>query len=180
MTRARHGVGVLALVALATACSAATTTSVANYQGTYSLWLVGGTNGCALAGVAEGQSISKIPFVVIQDTASGIPQNMTATLGGSAGMLMGSLVGTNLLVGTLGGSQVTLTPGPIDAGKPPSGMKGNCMFTTSVVVSLNFGGDTVQGTIVYADNTNGASECGTLRSCQTVLAVAGVLTPGDS
>jgi hypothetical protein len=170
--------GLACVVALATACSAASTTGVGNYKGTYQLWLVGGSNGCALAGVAEGQSTSKIPLVVTQDSV--VPQNMTATLGGSAGMLMSTLVGTNLLTGTLGGSQVTLTPGPLDGGMPPSGSKGNCTFTTSVVISLNFAGDTVQGTIVYGDNTNSGSDCGSLRSCQTVIAVAGVLTPGDS
>jgi hypothetical protein len=168
---------VLALPAALVCCSAASTTNVNQYQGNYTLTLVDGANTCALAGLAEGQSQTSIPLSVVQNQFT--PQDMEVTLGGSAGTLMASLVGTSVLVGTLGGSQVTLTPGPID-GSTPMGAKGMCTFQTSVSVSLNFGGDTVQGTIVYSDVTNGASECGLLRNCQTTLAIAGVLVSSDA
>lgn len=166
--------GAVALAALAAACSAASTTSVSLYQGTYDLWIVDGSNGCALSGIAEGQTTANISLQVIQDTEGGVPQNMTATIGGSMGKLMSSLVGTNELAGTLGGSSVTLAPPPPDGGEP-MGKTGQCTFSTGVTVNLTFGGDTVQGTIVYQDFTNNSTECGSLRNCQTVLAVAGVL-----
>jgi hypothetical protein len=167
--------GAVALAALATACSAASTTTVAIYQGNYNLWIVAGTNGCDLPGISEGQTTSMISLAVVQGTDAGVPQNMTVTVGGAAGTQLTNLVGTNVLVGTLGGSQVTLTPGPFDGGPPDASTDAGCTYTTNVSVSLNFGGDTVEGTFVYQDATNGVTACGSLRTCQTVLAVAGVL-----
>jgi hypothetical protein len=176
--------GVLALVALGgaltfavvCACSAASTATVQVIAGTYHLSLVDGMNGCGMKGINEGQVTPDIPLTVTQDPVT--PQNVTVVLGGPVGTTLTSAVGTDEMTGTLGGSQVTLAPGPLD-GSMPMGAVGNCMYSTLASLSLNFVGDTVQGTMTYSLLTNNASNCGDLPSCQTVQAIAGVLAPGD-
>jgi hypothetical protein len=164
-------------IALAAACSSASTASVPNVSGTYVLSVVDGTNACKIAGVREGSAISGVPLTVSQNTVT--PQNMTATLGGAAGALLSGVTGTTTLTGTIGGYQATLTPASPDSGAPPSGTLNGCTYAASASLSLNFAGDTVQGTMTYTLVTSG-SNCEALANCQTVQALAGVLTPGDT
>lgn len=162
------------------ACSAASTATVANVAGTYSLSIVDGTNACQLSGVHEGGATSGTLLQVAQDSTT--PQNMSVTLEGAAGQVLSASVGTNVMIGTLGGLQATLAPGGPDGGvapNPPSLSSGGCSFTVNASLLLNFAGDTVQGTMTYTLVTSGAA-CGALATCQTVQALAGVLTPGDS
>ncbi len=114
-----------------------------------------------------------MPLTVSQSSIT--PQDMTATLGGTPGALLGAVAGTSTLTGTLGSYQATLTPESPDSGTVPMGMLGGCTYTASPSLSLNFAGDTVQGTMTYTLVLSG-DDCDSLQNCQTVQALAGVLT----
>jgi hypothetical protein len=172
----RGGTGVVLGAAFA-ACSAASTASVPNVSGTYALSVVDGTNTCEIAGVTEGTSTSGVPLMVSQDSVT--PQNMTVVLGGNAGALLSTVMGSSTLTGTLGSYQVLLTPESPDSGAPPMGMLDGCSYSAAATLTLNFAGDTVQGTMIYTLNTSG-STCQPLYNCQTVQALSGVLTPGPA
>jgi hypothetical protein len=175
----RGGTGVVLGAALAAfaACSAASTASVPNVSGTYALSVVDGTNTCEIAGVTEGTSTSDVSLTVSQDSVT--PQNMTVVLGGNAGALLNTVMGSSTLTGTLGSYQVVLTPDTPDSGSVPSGTLNGCMYQAAASLTLNFAGDTVQGTMIYTLNTSG-STCQPLYNCQTVQALSGVLTPGPA
>jgi hypothetical protein len=177
LTRALLAIAALGLLllAVAAACSAASTASVPSVSGTYALSVVDGTPSCKIAGVTEGTSTSDVPLTVSQDSVT--PQNMTVVLGGNAGALLGTVMGSNILTGTLGGYQAVLTPESPDSGPPPMGMLDGCSYSAAATLTLNFAGDTVQGTLIYTLNTSGSS-CQPLYNCQTVQALSGVLTPG--
>jgi hypothetical protein len=160
---------------VAVACSAASTASVPNVSGTYTLSVVDGTNTCDIAGVSEGTSTSGVPLMVSQDSVT--PQNMTVVLGGNAGALLGAVMGSSTLTGTLGSYQVVLTPDTPDSGSVPTGTLNGCMYQATATLTLNFAGDTVQGTMIYTLNTTGTT-CQALENCQTVQALSGVLVPG--
>ncbi len=178
-TRALLAIAALGLVllAVAAACSAASTASVPSVSGTYALSVVDGTNTCRIAGVTEGTSTSDVPLTVLQDSIT--PQNMTVVLGGNAGALLNTVMGSSTLTGTLGSYQAVLTPESPDSGPLPMGMLDGCSYSAAATLTLNFAGDTVQGTMVYTLNTSG-STCQSLYNCQTVQALSGVLTPAPA
>lgn len=166
--------GILPLAA-ALSCSAASTATVLDVAGTYTLSVVDGTNDCGVANVTPGRSVGGVPLTITQAYDAGVPQTLTVTLGGAPGQSLTSAVGTNVLTGTLGGAQATLTPAPIDAGAPTVDAS-SCSYTTNASLGLSFAGNTVQGTLTYTLSTTGLG-CGALASCQTVQAFAGVLAP---
>jgi hypothetical protein len=161
-------------VASAPACSSASTAQVPNVSGTYLLSVIDGTNACRIAGITEGSALSGVPLTVSQSSIT--PQNMTAILGGAPGALLSGVTGTTTLTGTIGSYQATLTPASPDSGTVPTGTLNGCTYTASASLSLNFAGDTVQGTMTYTLVTSG-SNCDTLANCQSVQALAGVLMP---
>jgi hypothetical protein len=164
------------LLAALVACSAASTATVLNVAGTYSLSVADGTNGCNLANVSQGHVTQGVPLGVVQD--SGTPQDMTVTVGGATGAVLTTATGTNVLTGTLGGAQATLVPALLDAGVPTVDAS-NCSYTTNASLLVNFAGDTVQGTLTYTLSTTG-NGCGTLAACQTVQALSGVLSSPEN
>ncbi len=174
------GLAVSAAAALSSGCSAASTAVVPQLAGAYQAWVVEGANGCQIQGLAEGAATSGVPVTVTQDSQT--PQNATLTMGGAPGALLASLVGTDALTGTLGYLQpgvmtATLVPAAIDA-SVPTVTSGACSYTVSAALNATFAGDTVQGTLIYSFSPSAGSSC-PLTSCQSVLAVAGVLAPGD-
>ncbi len=164
----------LVVAAAAPACSAASTATPGNVSGTYLVSVIDGTNTCAIAGVTEGTAILGVPLVVSQDAAT--QTQMTVVLGGAPGALLSGVTGTSTMVGTFGGNQVTLAPVSPDSGTVPMGTLNGCTYTANASLSLNFAGDTVQGTMTYTLVTSG-SNCDSLSNCQTVQALAGVLQP---
>jgi hypothetical protein len=172
----RVRVGTVLATALA-GCSAASAVTVPNVSGTYTLSVVDGTNACLIAGITDGMATSGVPLMVSQSSIT--PQNMTVIVGGSPGALLSTVAGTTTLTGTLGSYQATVTPVSPDSGSTPSFTLDGCMFQVQASLSLNFAGDTVQGTMTYTLLTSG-NNCSALANCQTVQAFAGVLIPGDS
>jgi len=162
-------------VAALVGCSAASTATVLSVAGTYSVSVVDGANACGIPLVTQGKVTAGVPLSIAQDAA--IPQNMTVTVGGTTGSILSTVAGTNVLTGTLGGSQATLVPEALDAGIPSVDAAG-CSYTTSVSMAASFAGDTVQGTLTYTLTTAG-NACGALASCQTVQALAGAMTAAD-
>ena len=161
-------------VAFAPACSSASTSTAPNVSGTYLLSVVDGTNGCQIAAVTEGTTVSGVPLTVMQSSIT--MQDMTVTLGGAPGALLNGVAGTTTLTGTLGSYQATLTPEAPDSGNVPSGTLDGCTYLANPSLVLNFAGDTVQGTMTYTLTTSG-NNCTTLANCQTVQALSGVLQP---
>jgi hypothetical protein len=158
-------------------CSAASAATVPNVAGTYTLSVVDGTNACLIMGVTVGMAASGVPLIVSQSSVT--PQNMTVIVGGDPGTLLSTVTGTTTLTGTLGSYQATVTPVSPDSGTTPSFTLDGCAYTVEASLSLNFAGDTVQGTMTYTLLTSG-NNCNALANCQTVQAFAGVLIPGDT
>jgi hypothetical protein len=164
----------VAFLVAAAACSAASTATVANFAGTYDMWVVNGANPCNFVEWTEGQSASGVPLVVTQDPIT--PTTMSATLGGAPGTLLLEEIaanddaGTVLLTGTVGGNQATLT-----GNGSASQKNGSCTYTTTASLSVNFQGDTVQGTLTYEIVPVGNADCTAIAGCQTTQAFAGTI-----
>lgn len=169
----------LASLAVFAACSAASIATVPIVSGTYTMTVYDGQNQCEIAGVTQGSTTTGVPLTVSQAEDAGTPQNMTVVLGGNAGALLTAVMGSNILTGTFGNNQVTLTPETPDSGTTPTGTLNGCTYAANASLVLNFQGDTVQGTMTYTLNLSG-NNCAPLYNCTTTQALAGVLTPGDT
>jgi hypothetical protein len=164
----------LALCIAAAACSSASTATVADFAGEYDVWVVNGSNQCDFVPWTEGQSASAVPFVVSQDPND--MTTMTATLGGAPGtLLLNELAvnddaGTVALSGTVGGNYALLQ------GTGTASQKyGPCTYTTNAAISVNFQGDTVQGSLTYEIVPIGNADCSAIAGCETTQAFAGTI-----
>ena len=124
----------------------------ADVEGTYSVGVTNREDGCAF-GWQVGEQNPGISVVVTQSGESA-----TAEIQGFAGLAVGVALGTNKFSGTVDGNELDL----LAAGTNPKTM-GNCTFTYDGRITATLTGDALQGTIVYAANTNNNSDCSAVK-----------------
>ena len=145
----------LALGAIGT-LSCAPVNVAGNYVGT----VTNGENGCAIANWNVGAIYRNVRFSVMTTTMA----NVTATLDGAPGALLGSFTTNNetLRGGVTGNTFVVRRVGfaPLT--------RGNCAYTASGDVESTISGNTVTGQIIYHYQTNRMSDCAELITCRSV------------
>jgi hypothetical protein len=137
-----------------------------DFTGAYSVAVTNGKNGCGFSDWVEGDSNANISLTVVQKG-----NEVTATVDGIPGALLGLLHGTNMYAGTVKGRALTMwIDGTIAASQ------GNCTFTWSNDASATLEGDFIQGKIVYSRAHNGNPDCVPL-TCETVQQFNGTRPP---
>jgi hypothetical protein len=151
-------VGVLAM----TACSGG---DPADVEGMYTVSTTNRDDGCHL-GWNVGDTNQGITVVITQNGESAI-----AEIQGGAGFLVGIVVGTNTLSGSVDGNDLDL----FAAGTRPK-TSGNCTYTTDGRINATLTGDALQGTMRYIANTNNNTDCAAV-ACTSTQDFAGTRPP---
>ncbi len=137
-----------------------------DFSGAYSLTVTNGENGCAFADWVEGESNANIPMTIVENEG-----DITATVEGIPGALLGLLHGSNVFTGSSRGHDLTMW---IDGTIP--GTQGNCSFTWSNDATATLDGDYLNGKLIYSRAHNGNPDCKPL-TCQTVQRFNGTRPP---
>jgi hypothetical protein len=152
---------VLALAAVTLGCSPeddiAFDEALVDFSGDYSVTVTNGDNGCGFNDWVEGQANTNIPLKVVDDDGQ-----VTATVEGIPGALLGLLHGSNEFNGSTTGSRLSMS---IDGTIPTT--QGNCTFTWSNDATATLDGDYLDGRLVYSPAHNGNPDCASV-TCQTV------------
>ncbi len=128
------------------------------FKGNYSITVTNGANGCGFADWNEGQANVNIPLSVVEKGSN----DLTATVEGIPGALLGLLHGSNVFTGRSRGNQLEMW---IDGTIP--GTQGNCSFTWSNDATATLDGDYLSGELVYSRAHNGNPDC-TALTCTTI------------
>jgi len=155
--------GLLAVVA----CGSSSSGPPANVAGTYTVSVTNGQNGCMVGTFTPGAMTAGVTVQVTQNGSQ-----VSADVMGLAGVYLTAGVGSSTLVGSLSGSTASLTA-------TANHTTGMCAYTTTATASIAFNGDTMQGTITYADSGNGSSDCGVVQSCTNQQNFAGSRPPSS-
>jgi hypothetical protein len=156
---------VLGLMLAVAACS----DDPADVEGTYSIAVTNGDNGCELDNWTEGESAQNIQAEITQDGDSA-----SASVGGITGGVLDFWLGGHVFTGTVDGTDLVLT---LTGNNPLS--EGNCAYTFDAVLDGAITGDVITGEIRYEAQTNGGTDCGTLTGCASVQAFNGTRPPGS-
>ncbi len=152
----------IAALALFPSCSQ----TPANVAGNWSVNLTNGANGCMVSSWTPGETASAIPLTITQSGSS-----ITAVVGGTTAILTNAAFGTATFTGTVDGNR-------LDArltGRPAA--MGSCAYTPVLDLSATLSGDTMNGTLVWSNDTNASADCGMLATCESEQAMNGSRPP---
>lgn len=127
-----------------------------NFNGDYSVTVTNGANGCDFDDWVEGASNANIPLKIAHDGAE-----LTATVEGIPGALLGLLHGSNQFTGKATGKRLEMW---IDGTIPTTA--GNCTFTWSNDATASLDGDYLDGRLVYSPAHNDNPDCAAV-TCET-------------
>jgi len=139
----------------------------ANVEGTYSIAVTNGDNGCELDNWTEGESAQNIAVELTQDGESA-----SADVMGVTGGILDLWLGGHVFTGAVDGTDVNLT---LTGSRALS--EGNCAYTFDAVLDGSISGDVITGELRYEAQTNGGTDCGALTGCSTVQAFNGTRPP---
>jgi len=143
----------------------------ADVAGTYTISVTNRDNGCSIDGWVEGESASNIMVTMEQNGES-----VSATVGGSTGNFLDFALGSHVFVGSIDGNDLDLRlMGENYFVHPP--VTGNCDYTYDAILDGNADGDVLTGTINYAAQTDGASDCAGFTGCVNVQEFNGTRPP---
>ena len=139
-----------------------------NVNGSYTVALTNGANGCGFQNWREGDTAQGVPLSITQNGAevSGVVGNSPAAL------LLLAALGSSTFAGSVSGSRLDLW---IYGTRPST--KGSCSYTLNAHVSASLSGDFLAGSIDYLTSTNGSPDCGTLTGCKTTQQLNGTRPP---
>jgi hypothetical protein len=160
MLERMKGLVVLAVVA---GCSS----NPVDISGNYTVALTSRDNGCNYPGWTVGGMSTGIPVVITQDGG-----NATATIGGTAQVLLDSFVGGHTFTGAVDSDSFDL----VQHGTQSHTM-GNCTYTVTADIVGTLTGDAIAGSVKYTDATNGGTDCATLAGCMSVQDYSGSRPP---
>lgn len=140
------------------ACSSSSDfTGSADLGGTYTVNVTNADNGCNIENWEQGKSTSDIPFVIEQQDV-----NVTGTLQGGAGLLLGLWIGTNQFTGLATGESFDIT-----AHGTKMQTQGTCMYELNAEIQGHISGDAISGTIKYAPATTNDPACASVQCSST-------------
>jgi len=149
---------------LAAGCSS----DPADVAGSYTVAVTNGEDGCEFDNFEPGQVAQGIGVTVTQ---SG--EDVAADFGVTpAGILLDVVLGSHVFRGSVDGDDLNLK-----IVGTPSGGDGNCTYTINATVDATLDGDFLSGTIDYAAQTNGGTDCGAKNGCHTKQSFNGTRPP---
>jgi hypothetical protein len=158
---------VVAVSALVAACSGSDSTSPpSNVAGTYSVSITNTNNDCQYANWTIGNTAQNIQFDVTQNGASA-----SGNVKGLANIYF-AVLGIGTLTGNVNGDSASLTA----VGTTPL-TKGACQYHVQATATFTLTGNTINGSMVYTNQTNNDPSCGTLTTCSSTQSVAGSRPP---
>lgn len=138
----------IALVVGAAACGDA------NVAGNYTAAITNRTDGCSI-GWNVGEQTTGVSVTVMQSDS-----NVTLTVMGASGLLIGGLLGTNAFTGEVDGDDINLSV--IGTSQK---MQNTCKFTLNGQIRGSLDGDTLAGKVEYRALTNDDATCGSRTGC---------------
>jgi hypothetical protein len=138
----------------------------ADFAGRYSVSVTNTDNACGYDNWRIGESSQNLTFDVAQGAGE-----ISGDLRGLAGFYF-ALLGIGTLKGTVTGANASMSAVGTNSIK-----KGGCAYFVKATASLTLTGNTVNGTMTYTNQTNGAAECGILATCSSQQSVAGNRSP---
>lgn len=133
----------------------------ANVEGSYSIAVTNGMNGCQLGNWQEGGSTQNIGLTLNQDASDAA--KVTGTIEGVTGGLVRLWLGSNVFTGTVHGSAIDMSILGTNAMR-----MGTCAFTTNARAQATVDrSGVIAGTIRYTYATNGTPDCGYRTACET-------------
>jgi hypothetical protein len=139
----------------------------ADVSGEYSLAVTNRDNGCEFDDWQEGDTAQNIPLTVDQDG-----RDVTARLGGLAGLFVEAVLGSRTFEGVVSGDRVTL-----ELYGSRSLSEGNCTFTINATVTGTLIGNALSGFIDYTPAHNGNPDCSSIDRCVTTQEFSGSRPP---
>jgi len=124
--------------------------SDANVAGNYTIALTNRDNGCNLSNWTVGNQTTGVPVTITQSGS-----NVTATVMGPAGVVLGAFLGTNAFTGD---NSIDLKA----LGTVPK-TSGNCTWTYNGEITADLAGDALAGRIDYRAADNGNPDCTTMQ-----------------
>jgi hypothetical protein len=158
---------VLLPVAGSIGCGGADEPEPADLAGDYTLTVTNQQRGCPFDGWEEGASSSGIPLTITQSGT-----DVTGVLEGLPAVFFDLWIGSSTLTGEVDGDWFEMTVLGTDA-KPDGG----CEFTTNATMTGTIAGDALDGTIEYAQATNGDPDCEEREGCSSLQAFNGTRPP---
>jgi hypothetical protein len=153
----------LVLLGFLYACSSSTP---ANFAGTYNTTFVEGANDCNLANWTQGSSAANIQVQFTQDASTA-----QLTVNGLVGTYLQLVLGTKSFPGTVNGNVFTANY------LGPATTNGNCTSSTNITISVTIdGNNNLSGTITLTPKTNADASCGVLNTCSNQDVVTGART----
>ena len=141
------------------ACGSSEAASVA---GNYAVILTNGNNGCNLPS-SPGGATSTVTVTLTQSHS-----DVTAVVGGGAGILLDIGLGGHSFTGKITGGDLDL-----HLFGTRSMTTGNCTYTLNAAIRAVVDGNTLNGQIDYTSATNGNPDCSTIDSCDSFQEISG-------
>ena len=130
----------------------------ANVEGNYTMAVTNGENGCTIANWTVGQQSTNIPVTVRQEGG-----DVSAEVGGVAGIGLGLLLSQNLFTGSVDGDDIDLKIIGSTSFK-----SGECSYTYTADLRGTLEGDALSGDILYRAERNGHPDCAAIEGCISV------------
>jgi hypothetical protein len=147
-------------------CIAACGSEDASVAGDYTVTVTNGNNGCNLPSWTAGTASSAT--VTLTQSKS----DVTAVVGGVAGLALGIGLGGNSFTGKVTGSDLDL-----HLFGTRSSTSGNCTYTLNAAIRAVVSGNTLTGQIDYTSATNGNPDCSTIDKCDSFQDLSGTRMP---
>ncbi len=147
-------------------CVAACSSDDVNVAGDYTVTVTDGNNGCNLPSWTTGATSSAT--VTLTQSQS----NVTAVVGGVAGIALNLGLGSNSFTGKITSSDLDL-----HLFGTRSNTAGNCTYTLNAAIRAVVSGNTLTGQIDYTSATNGNPDCSTIDKCDSFQDLSGMRMP---
>ena len=155
----------LVLLGVAAGCSS----DPVNVEGSYSVAITNGDNGCDFVGFTEGNTAQNIGITVTQAGS----EAQAEVSGSIASGLLDIVLGSHTFEGTVDGADLDLKI----IGGTPFTQGENCAYTINAAVHASLDGDVLIGTIDYTAKTNENPDCGSKTTCKTTQSFNGTRPP---
>tara|TARA_R110002096_G_scaffold44524_8_gene119806 strand:- start:2098 stop:2592 length:495 start_codon:yes stop_codon:yes gene_type:complete len=139
----------------------------ADATGDYAVAITSGANGCNFVNWEEGATNTGIPLGIVEAEAG-----VTATVGGISALFLDLLVGSNVFVGGISGSELSMDiEGTVERNQD------GCTHFVNSSLEANIDGDILVGSVIYTVADNDSAECAALIGCESVQNFNGTRPP---
>jgi len=138
----------------------------ADVSGVYSVSITNTNNDCQYANWTIGNTAQNIEFDVTENGAAA-----SGNVKGLANIYF-AVLGIGTLTGNVSGASASMTA----VGTTPV-HKDSCTYTVRATANFTLTGNTINGSMVYTNETNHDPSCGILSTCSSTQSIAGSRPP---